>query len=86
MENNKIYEIQVNRYSNGKLDATHILKGTLHKIFDDFTALNDHLRYINNCRWEFDDKNVEREYNEFLDNYKGNFFLDNAVRRGCIID
>ena len=62
------------------------LKGTLNEIFDKYTTMNDRLKYCNGSYYKFNDKKVEEIYRLIISNYKGNYFLDNAVRRGCIID
>ena len=63
-----------------------ILKGTIGKIFDDYTTHNDRYRYCNGTHWKFTDRNVSRLYSMFIGMYDGNYFLDNAVRRGVTID
>ena len=62
------------------------LKGTLESIFDQYTTINDRLRYCNGHYFRFADKTVEKLYSMTTMLYKGNYFLDNAVRRGCLID
>ena len=62
------------------------LKGTLVEIFDRYTAHNDMLKYCNGDFWKFNDNRVSEIYSLFVSTYKGNYFLDNAVKRGVIID
>lgn len=68
---------------NGK---TETLKGTLEEVFDRYTTHNDRLRYCNGMYWRFADDKVSRLYRMFIDMYNGNYFLDNAVKRGVTID
>lgn len=62
------------------------LKGTLVEIFDRYTTHNDRLKYCNGDFWKFNDNRVSEVYSLFISTYKGNYFLDNAVKRGVIID
>lgn len=62
------------------------LEGTLNEVFDHYVTHNDRLKYCNGDYWRFNDKNIEKAFGFFIKLYKGNFFLDNAVKRGVIID
>ncbi len=62
------------------------LKGTLEEIFDQYTTHNDRLKYCNGDFWKFNDNRISEVYTLFITLYKGNYFLDNALKRGCIID
>ena len=80
-------EVTLDYYDDyAKTETTTILKGTLNEIFDKYTTMNDRLKYCNGSYYKFNDKKVEEIYCLIISNYKGNYFLDNAVRRGCIID
>jgi tRNA/tmRNA/rRNA uracil-C5-methylase (TrmA/RlmC/RlmD family) len=82
-----ITKIIVDDYKDYKHNGTQItLKGTLTEMFDTYTTHNDKLRYCNGEYWKFNDQNVQLLYAMFVQNYKGNYFLHNAVKRGCIID
>ena len=65
---------------------TQTLKGTIEQIFDTYTTHNDKLKYCNGMYWKFNDKNVSILYTMFINIYDGNYFLDNAVKRGVTID
>lgn len=67
-------------------NATNTLQGTLKQIFDQYAAYQDTFKYINGKYMKFANKNVEKLWKAFLIDYDGNFFLDNAVKRGCLID
>lgn len=80
-------EVTLDYYNDyAKTETTTILKGTLNEIFDKYTTMNDRLKYCNGSYYKFNDKKIEEIYRLIISNYKGNYFLDNAVRRGCIID
>lgn len=68
---------------NGK---TETLKGTLGEIFEAYTTHNDRLKYCNGTFWRFQSPQVNILYAMFIQQYDGNYFLDNAVRRGVTID
>lgn len=65
---------------------TETLEGVLADVFDRYTTHNDRLRYCNGDFWRFKDKNVSTLYTMFVEMYDGNYFLDNAVKRGVTID
>lgn len=86
-KNNDENEVILDYYDDyAKTETTSILKGTLNEIFDKYTTMNDRLKYCNGSYYKFNDKKIEEIYRLIISNYKGNYFLDNAVRRGCIID
>jgi hypothetical protein len=62
------------------------LEGTLQDIFEQYTTHNDRLKYVNGSYWAFSDRNVAMLYGMFIQMYNGNYFLDNAVKRGVTID
>ena len=68
---------------NGKQQT---LEGTLQDIFEQYTTHNDKLKYCNGKYWKFNDKNIQTLYTIFIQTYDGNYFLDNAVKRGVTID
>lgn len=68
-----------------KSDKTSILKGTIEEIFDDYTSMNDTLRYCNGEYWDFENKSIDKLYCLFTSMQK-DYFLLNAVKRGCLID
>ena len=61
-------------------------EGTFEELVDSIVTANDHLRYINGSSYEFADVAMQKLMKEFISSYPGNYYLDNAVRRGCIID
>lgn len=76
----------LDEYCDYKKKREAVLCGTLEKIFDDYTTMNDQVRYCNGHYYRFSDNNVAKLYSLHVEAYKGNYFLDNAVRRGCLID
>lgn len=76
----------LDEYCDYKKKGDAVLCGTVEKIFDDYTTMNDRLRYCNGHYYRFSDDNVAKLYSLHVETYKGNYFLDNAVRRGCLID
>ena len=68
---------------NGKQQT---LEGTLQDIFEQYTTHNDKLRYCNGDFWRFNNENISNLYVMFIQMYDGNYFLDNAVKRGVTID
>ena len=83
-DNNEITVTDHHDYKpNGK---TEILKGTLEQIFEQYTTHNDRLRYCNGMYWRFQSPQVSTLYTMFIELYDGNYFLDNAVKRGVTID
>ena len=79
--------IVVDYYQDGKkrFDGTRTLTGSLEQIFDDYTTMNDTLRYCNGCYHSFADEKVSKLYRMFTSMDK-DYFLMNAVRRGVTID
>ena len=78
--------IKVEEYVDKCITKTYVLDGTLENIFDDFTSMNRHVTYVNGHFFRFEDERIETIYDLFVRLYDGNFFLDNAVKAGCIID
>lgn len=68
---------------NGKQQT---LEGTLQDIFEQYTTHNDRLKYCNGDFWRFNKKDIATLYTIFIQTYDGNYFLDNAVKRGVTID
>lgn len=80
-------EIKVEDYRDYKPNGEFvILTGSLEDIFDKYTTHNDKLKYCNGDFWKFADADIQTLYSLFITNYNGNYFLDNAVKRGVIID
>lgn len=80
-------EIKVNDYRDYKPNGDFfILTGSLEDIFEKYTTHNDRLKYCNGDFWRFADADIQTLYSLFIINYNGNYFLDNAVKRGVIID
>ena len=80
-------EIKVEDYRDYKPNGEFvILSGSLEDIFDEYTTHNDRLKYCNGDFWRFADTDIQTLYSLFIINYKGNYFLNNAVKRGVIID
>lgn len=65
---------------------TKVLKGNVYDIIDYYVTLNDRLKYINGSYYNWQSNEMQKVYEHFIYNYKGNYFLANAVSRGCIID
>ena len=79
--------VSVDEYTDYKRNGrTQIIEGTLSEVFDTYTTHNDRLKYVNGSYWGFSDKKVDMLYGLFIRTYGGNYFLDNAVRRGVTID
>lgn len=68
-----------------KGDATS-MSGTIAEIFDSYTTWNDRLRYCNGHHFRFVSNDIEKLYLLYVKNFKGNYFLANAVKRGVTID
>ena len=68
---------------NGKQQT---LQGTLQDIFEQYTTHNNRLKYCNGDFWRFNNENISNLYVMFIQMYDGNYFLDNAVKRGVTID
>lgn len=68
---------------NGKQQT---LQGTLQGIFEQYTTHNDRLRYCYGDFWRFNNENISKLYTMYIQMYDGNYFLDNAVKRGVTID
>lgn len=83
---NKQQTVIINKYRNGNLVKQITCNGTLREAFTRYTNLDDTYRYCNNVTFRFADEEVQKLYRQFLDEYKGNFFLDCAVSRGALID
>ena len=80
-------EIKVNDYRDYKPNGDFfILTGSLEDIFDKYTTHNDRLKYCNGDFWRFANADIQTLYSLFIINYNGNYFLDNAVKRGVTID
>ena len=80
-------EIKVEDYRDYKPNGEFvILSGSLEDIFDKYTTHNDRLKYCNGDFWRFANADIQTLYSLFIINYKGNYFLNNAVKRGVIID
>lgn len=78
--------IIVDDYTDYKTSGKHTLVGTLQDVFEKYTTHNDKLRYCNGYCWKFNSKDVTKLYTMFIQMYNGNYFLDNAVKRGVTID
>lgn len=88
IQDNCANKIMVQKYVdyNPKEGETISLVGSLSEIFDRFTTMNDRLRYCNGNYYKFLNENIEKLYQVFVAAYNGNYFLDNAVKRGTLID
>lgn len=78
--------IEIENYVDYKITEVTKLTGTLEEIFENYTTINDKLKYCNGHYVKFKNKDIQTLYYLFTDLYKGNYFLDNAVKRGVIID
>lgn len=79
-------EIAFDIYENYKCVNSTIKKNTLPNIIDYYVTYNDRMRYCNGSYVKFKDKKIEKVYLMFIKMYDGNYFIDNAVKRGVIID
>lgn len=79
-------EIAFDMYENYKCVNSTIKKNTLPNIIDYYVTYNDRMRYCNGSYVKFKDKKIEKVYLMFIKMYDGNYFIDNAVKRGVIID
>ena len=88
IQDNCANKIMVQKYVDykAKEGESISLVGSLSEIFDRFTTMNDRLRYCNGNYYKFLNENVEKLYQVFVAAYNGNYFLDNAVKRGTLID
>lgn len=73
-------------YHSDTRESTSQITGTFEQIFKSYTNMNDRLRYCNGSYYKFENPALKKAYNTFIKCYKGNFFLDCAVARGCLID
>lgn len=78
--------VEIENYVDFNLKDVTTLSGTLDEIFDTYTTINDTYKYCNGYYVRFKDSNIEALYYIFTTNFKGNYFLENAVKRGVIID
>lgn len=62
------------------------LTGSLADIFDEYTSMNDTFKYCGGHFYRFKDCSVSRLYRVFTTLYDGDYFLDNALKRGVLID
>lgn len=62
------------------------LTGSIDDIFDKYTSMNDHLKYINGSYYRFADSTVSKTYVMYTNMGKGNYFLNHAVKHGKLID
>ena len=84
---NDIIDVIIDDYENYKPNGTQVtLNGTFENIFEQYTAHNDMLKYCNGEFWKFNNKDIAKLYAIFKQYYKGNYFLANEVKRGCLID
>lgn len=85
-DNSTIYSVNIDAFNDYKKIEEHTLKGTIKEIFDEYVTFNDRMRYINGTYWRWSENNVQQLFSMFINKFNGNYFLNNAVRRGCIID
>lgn len=86
LSNDGTETIIVEEYIDYKKKSDFPMCGYIEDIFDRFTTLNDRLKYVNGHYYRFADKNIDTLYYLITTLYKGNYFLDNAVKRGVTID
>ncbi len=79
-------EVHITEYVDYKIKGETSFTGSISEIFDRYTTINDRLKYCNGHYFRFKDGNVSELYSIFTKCYKGNYFLNNAVKRGVIID
>lgn len=78
-------EVQIYHHKDGN-KTIEKLEGTLPSIFNTFIDMNNFLRYINSEKYSFKDPQITKAYYEYIDSFKGNIFLERAVKRGVTID
>lgn len=79
--------VELIEYVDYKEKQTLTITGKLEDIFSNYTTRNDRLKYVNGHYFKFKSKKIDDLYHLFTSYiYKGNYYLDNAVKRGVIID
>lgn len=79
-------EMSFDDYKQGQKKGQVTMRGTIAEVFDRYTTYNDRMSYCNGYRLTFTDRNHSMLYSMFIEMYDGNYFLDNAVKRGVTID
>lgn len=79
-------KIVVNLYQDRKIVETKELEGPLYEIFNEFTSMNDKLKYINDKYWSFENEDISKVYSFYVKYIESNHFLNNAAKRGVTID
>ena len=79
-------KVKVNCINDSKIEDEIVLGGTIDEIFDEFTNLNDTLKYINSKYYKFVDEKVNDAYLFYIRFIDKNHFLNSAVRHNKLID
>ena len=72
--------------NDSKIESEIILKGTIDDIFDEFTNLNETLKYVNFTYYKFAKEDINNAYLFYVRFVDKNHFLNSAVRHGKLID
>lgn len=78
--------VEVIYFDDSKENERLTLTGSIDDIFDKYTSMNDHLKYINGSWYRFADENINKIYSMYTNLSKGNYFLNHAVKHGKLID
>ncbi len=78
--------VEIIYFDDSKEKERLTLTGSIDDIFDKYTSMNDHLRYINGSWYRFADENINKIYSMYTNLSKGNYFLNHAVKHGKLID
>ena len=68
------------------IESEITLKGTVDEVFNEFTNLNDTLKYINSEYYKFVEESINNAYLFYIRFIDKNHFLNNAVKHGKLID
>ena len=72
--------------NNSNIESEIILAGTIDDIFDEFTNLNETLKYVNFTYYKFAKEDINNAYLFYVRFVDKNHFLNSAVRHGKLID
>lgn len=79
-------QVKVNCMNGSSVESEITLNGTVDEVFNEFTNLNDTLKYINSEYYKFVEENVNNAYLFYVRFIDKNHFLNNAVKHGKLID
>ena len=79
-------KVKLHYVNDSNIESEIVLEGTIADIFDEFTNLNDSLKYINFTYYEFAKEDINNAYLFYVRFVDKNHFLNSAVRHGKLID